>query len=129
MPDAILVLNAGSSSLKFAVYPVEAGAPSPILRGKIAGIGNAPVFSARDGEGRAVPQNDLMRLNPGAGIDDLIPALLDWLKSHQGGVGIVAAGHRVVHGGRNHTGPARVSTTLLAEPRIGSPSFLPCRAR
>lgn len=115
MTDAILVLNAGSSSLKFAVYPHEAGGPSPILRGKIARIGTAPFFSARDGEGHELPPKDLMPLDTDAGHDALIPALLDWLKIHQGGVTIIAAGHRVVHGGREHSGPALVTDTLLSE--------------
>lgn len=74
MNEAILVLNAGSSSVKFAVYPDEAGAPPPTLRGKIAGIGNAPVFSVHDDEDRAVPPDELMGLDPNAGYDDLIPA-------------------------------------------------------
>ena len=115
MTDAILVLNAGSSSLKFAVYPDEADTRTPVLRGKIAGIGSGPVFSASDGAGRAVAQDDLIRPDPGATHDDLIPVLLDWLKSHQDGITITAAGHRVVHGGLERTGPARVTGALLAE--------------
>ena len=54
MTGAILVLNAGSSSLKFAVYPDAPGTSAALLRGKIAGIGTAPVFSATDGQGRAL---------------------------------------------------------------------------
>ena len=115
MTDAILVLNAGSSSLKFAVYADKDGTPSPILRGKIAGIGADPTFSARDGKGHELASKDLMPLDTDAGHDALIPALLDWLKSHQGGVTITAAGHRVVHGGRDHAGPALVTDTLLTE--------------
>ena len=49
MTDAILVLNAGSSSLKFAVYPAATG--DAILKGKVAGIGTDPVFSATDAQG------------------------------------------------------------------------------
>ncbi|MBL3571268.1 hypothetical protein BV509_10610 [Rhodovulum sulfidophilum] len=52
MTEAILVLNAGSSSLKFAVYPAARG--DTILKGKIAGIGTAPVFSATDAQGRSL---------------------------------------------------------------------------
>ncbi len=115
MTDAILVLNAGSSSLKFAVYPNEAGAPSPFLRGKIVGIGSDPVLSARDETGRPLPQDDLIQLDPGASHDALISVLLDWLDGHQGGVSVTAAGHRVVHGGTGRTGPARVTDALLAE--------------
>jgi acetate kinase len=115
MTHAILVLNAGSSSLKFAVYAKETGGPSLILRGKISGIGESPVFSAKDGGGRAVPDDDLMPLDPANERDDFIPALLDWLRDYLGGVTITAAGHRVVHGGRDQAGPALVTEALLAE--------------
>ena len=115
MNDAILVLNAGSSSLKFAVYPYAPGSPPPILRGKIAGIGTNPVFSVRKSVGVAVPQASPMPLEPSAGLDDLIPKLLDWLNSNRGGVTIRAAGHRVVHGGRTHAEPARVTDVLLTD--------------
>jgi acetate kinase len=115
MTDAILVLNAGSSSLKFAVYPYAPGSPPPIIRGKIAGIGTNPVFSVRKSVGVAVPQASPMPLGASAGLDDLIPKLLDWLNSNRGGVTIRAAGHRVVHGGRTHVEPARVTDVLLTE--------------
>ena len=115
MTDAILVLNAGSSSLKFAVYPYASGSPPPILRGKIAGIGTNPVFSVRKSVGVAVPQASPMPLRASAGLDDLIPKLLGWLNSNRGGFTIRAAGHRVVHGGRTHVEPARVTDVLLTD--------------
>jgi acetate kinase len=115
MTDAILVLNAGSSSLKFAIYPDTKSPSAAILRGKIAGIGNRPVFSARDSKGCALPQDEAMPLAADAELDDLIPALLSWLKSRSGGINIIAAGHRVVHGGRHHTGPAKVTDALIDE--------------
>ena len=114
MTGATLVLNAGSSSLKFAVYPEQRDAP-PLLRGKIEGIGNRPRMSARDAKGTSVKQADLIQLNPNAVHDELIPLLIDWLNARKGGVTITAAGHRVVHGGQFHTGPALVSETLLNE--------------
>ncbi|MFT7135503.1 MAG: acetate kinase [Akkermansiaceae bacterium] len=115
MTDAILVLNAGSSSLKFAVYPCTPGSTPPILGGQIAGIGTNPVFSVRKSVGGAVPQVSPMPLDAAAGQDDLIPKLLDWLNSNRGGVTIRAAGHRVVHGGRTHAEPALVTNVLLAD--------------
>ncbi len=115
MIDAILVLNVGSSSLKFAVYPqIDTTSPA-LLRGKIAGIGSAPVFSAHDAARIAVPQSSFPPLDRAVALDDVIPKLLDWLKTYQGGFTIVAAGHRVVHGGRDLKGPARVTDVLLAE--------------
>ncbi len=115
MTDAILVLNAGSSSLKFAVYPIRSGATQPILRGKVAGIGGDPVLSIRDSEDRSVAQADFMPLNANVDHNDIIPGILDWLKSYQDGVSLFAAGHRVVHGGRDHEGPAKVTDPLLAK--------------
>ena len=115
MTDAILVLNAGSSSLKFALYPDEENTQTPIVRGKINGIGNSPVFVAQDAEGVLLPPEACMTLHASAGHDDLIPTLLDWLRTYQGGVTIKAAGHRVMHGGRDQIGPAQVTDALLAE--------------
>ncbi|WP_099826928.1 acetate/propionate family kinase [Oceaniglobus indicus] len=115
MTDAILVLNAGSSSLKFAVYRDEADPQSPVLRGKIRGIGTAAIFTARDADGDPVPARAAMTPRPSASHGDLIPALLDWLESHLAGFTVTAAGHRVVHGGASHTGPARVSDAVLRD--------------
>ncbi|MEM5477994.1 acetate/propionate family kinase [Pacificibacter sp. AS14] len=115
MTDAILVINAGSSSLKFAIYPDAVGPPVAILRGKIAGIGSAPVFTVKNGAGRALPQDDFPQLEKSIGLNDLVPILLDWIKAHSEGITITAAGHRVVHGGPHRDGPARVTQALLAD--------------
>ena len=113
--EAILVLNAGSSSLKFAVYPRHGENTCAILRGKISGIGTGPKFTARDDIGSAVSPDELMPVSADMGHDALIPALLAWLKSRKGEISIIAAGHRVVHGGQHQTGPALVSDALLSE--------------
>lgn len=76
MSDAILVLNAGSSSLKFAVFASNEDTFAPALRGKIAGIGTDPMFSAQDGAGGTVP-DDFPPMDRGTGLDRLIPTLLD----------------------------------------------------
>lgn len=113
MTNAILVLNAGSSSLKFAVYPAAQEDCGPLIRGKIAGIGTKPVFSARDTEGRVLPPGDFAAIAPDTGADDLIPDLMDWLAAHLGAVTLIAAGHRVVHGGREHRRPVLLTRTVL----------------
>jgi len=89
--DAILMLNVGSSSVKFAVYS-GSGTLSVVLRGKIAGIGTDPVFIAQDGAGRAVIPDGLPPLDRAAGPGDIIPGLLDWVQAHRGGLTIRAAG-------------------------------------
>ncbi|MGJ8624951.1 MAG: acetate/propionate family kinase [Yoonia sp.] len=115
MTDAILVLNAGSSSLKFAVYKVIHGGLDPHLRGKISGIGTDPIFAANDATGHTLPGENFGQMGPMTDLDDLIPKLLDWLEAHQGGVTITAVGHRVVHGGRDYVEPALVTNTLLTD--------------
>jgi acetate kinase len=121
MTNAILVLNAGSSSLKFAIYGDDNGALDVLLRGKISGIGSNPVFSARDADGLAMSGKDFPPMDQATGQDDLIPELLDWLNAHQGGVTVKAVGHRVVHGGRHHPEPALITDALLAELETLSP--------
>ncbi len=114
MTEAILILNAGSSSLKFALYPVTDDFPA-LLRGKITGIGSAPVFTARDHGGQKLAPSDVMALVPGMDRDALIPDLLHWLTAKFPDIEITAAGHRVVHGGRTNSGPARLKPALMAE--------------
>jgi acetate kinase len=115
MDDVALVLNAGSSSLKFAVYRRLAAAPWQLsARGQIAGIGNDSRMSARDGAGAVLPTP-----HTGGSIKDGSAALklvTGWLRSSFDGGRIVGVGHRVVHGGPRH-GPTIVTPDVMAELR------------
>jgi len=110
MPNAILALNAGSSSIKFGLF--EIGGHGPIARGEIEGIGTAPHFIARDGQGAVIGE----RRWPDASADHeaLLGGLLEWVDAHLGTDTLAAVGHRVVHGGRDFTGPVRLDDTVLA---------------
>ena len=116
MSDALLILNAGSSSLKFAIYETgRAGAdPALLLRGQIEGIGRRPRFSLADrppAPFAAAPEDSAAAsIADHAGALDL---LLDWLAAAGGSLRLVAAGHRVVHGGTTHAAPARVTPALI----------------
>jgi acetate kinase len=109
MPDAILSLNAGSSSIKFGLF--EIGAQGPIARGEIEGIDTAPHFIARDAEGAVIGE----RRWPDASVDHeaLLGGLLEWIDAHLDADTLVAVGHRVVHGGRDFTGPVRLDDAVL----------------
>jgi acetate kinase len=110
-----LVLNAGSSSLKFAVYRTSSGGWEVAARGQVEGIGTKPRMSAYDGSGAA-----LKAPPPEAGIrdgGDALEHVANWLRSTYAGGRILGVGHRVVHGGPRHAGPARVTSELLAELR------------
>ena len=94
--DAILVLNAGSSSIKLAVFAERGGALSLELRGHIDGLYTAPSFEARDSAGRVVADKSWGRT--ALGHDGAVEYLGDFLQQHLAGHRLVGAGHRVVHG-------------------------------
>jgi acetate kinase len=115
MSDQILVLNAGSSSVKFAVYGRAATSWSDEVRGQVEGIGTAPKFSAKDAAGKALVDEKL-----GAEVRDARAALghlAAWLRKRFPSAKLVGVGHRVVHGGSRHAAPALVTDEVLADLR------------
>ncbi len=114
--DYALVLNAGSSSLKFCVYRrPEAEAWRLEARGQIEGIGTSPRLSAKDGAGGSLVDQKLDEaVRDGKSALD---ALAAWLRSRYGGARVLGVGHRVVHGGALHEGPIVVTTRVLEELR------------
>ena len=114
MGDSVLVLNAGSSSVKFSTYRLgPAGALARSLRGELEGIGTRPHLQAADAEGRVV--TDTAYPVPDVSTRaQAIQKLTDFLRGQQA-AGIHAVGHRVVHGGPNHAAPAEVTPGLLEE--------------
>src|SRR5262245_19938361 len=114
MADAILVLNAGSSSLKFSVF-LDGERLVPLLRGQLEGFLTEPRFVARDTGGRVVGQRD-WAAGTRLGHMGAIEFLFTW--GREGALGehrVVAAGHRVVHGGVKFTRPVRIDAEVLGE--------------
>jgi len=117
--DFALVLNAGSSSLKFCVYR-RAPAESWHLeaRGQIEGIGSAPRLSARDGAGGALAPLADRELEPTVRDGKAaLSALAAWLRSRYRGARVLGVGHRVVHGGARFTVPVVVTESVLEQLR------------
>jgi acetate kinase len=113
--DFGLVLNAGSSSLKFCVYRrADSGEWRLDGRGQIEGIGVAPRFSAKDAHGVKLADDELS-----AEVCDgraALNVLADRLRAmYGGGSRVLGVGHRVVHGGARFAGPTIVSRQILAE--------------
>jgi acetate kinase len=111
MDDYALVLNAGSSSLKFCVFQRPVGQAWRVeARGQIEGIGTSPRLSVKDANGESLANQEV------AGRDgrEAINALALWLRSKYGGSRVVGVGHRVVHGGARFTGPTVVNPEVLA---------------
>jgi len=116
MDDYALVLNAGSSSLKFCVFarPPD-GAWRLEARGQIEGIGTAPRLTAKDGAGEKLADQPLdAAVRDGRGALDSLAA---WLRSRYGGARVLGVGHRVVHGGARFAGPRVVTPQVLEELR------------
>lgn len=116
---AVLILNAGSSSLKFALFPMTPRlADTPHLSGQVEGIGAEPLMHAKDTltgerftEALSVPegtdQNGQHRL--------ALEFIFGWINRHSPGVDIVAAGHRIVHGGDHYGAPVILTPEVVTE--------------
>jgi len=114
MKPAILAVNAGSSSIKFALDEIGAGdVVTTIAAGQIEGVGTAPHFIAKDAGGHILAEQRW----PDAKADHetLLSTLLDWVEAHLGDEDLIAVGHRVVHGGAKFFGPVLLTPEVIAE--------------
>jgi acetate kinase len=114
MSNAILVLNAGSSSIKFSLFLERGDALDLFLGGQLEGLYTAPKFKAKDAAGTIIsekvwPQGEA--LGHEGGISHLAGFLREQLGEHQ----LVAVGHRVVHGGVNYAAPVRLSAAIVKD--------------
>jgi acetate kinase len=108
MTRAVLTLNAGSSSLKVALFP-ETG-DMPLASGLADRIGPDGVLKLKDAGGLALAATGDLTSHAGA-----IAAVIDGFRAQWPDLDLRAIGHRVVHGGEHHAQPAIVSDSLLAE--------------
>jgi acetate kinase len=111
MSDCIAVLNAGSSSIKFALYAADE--ETLLFRGQIESIGLEPRLKVRDAGGATVAE----RRWPSAGFDhaaatqEIVKVANELLKGSK----IIAVGHRVVHGGMAYNTPMRIDADAVRE--------------
>jgi acetate kinase len=111
MTDAVVVINAGSTSLKFAAYGADAAGSLPLLRrGQVENIEGDPRFLASNEAGAALGEHGW-----GGPIDHMtaLRFVFGWLEDNVAALKVVAAGHRVVHGGERFAGPARIEGDVL----------------
>jgi acetate kinase len=117
--ELILTLNAGSSSIKFALYEVAGEALDPIVKGQVEGIGTAPHFVAKD-TGGALLAESFWEPTPaggghGGGHARAFKQIWSWLAGAAQGRPILAVGHRVAHGGETYAEPVRIDAEVLRE--------------
>ncbi len=111
MDETILVVNAGSSSIKFAVWPAGNTDGAALLKGEITRIGHKPRFAARNAVGDALSDWKPTDGNQKA----LFRGLAEWIGAHTPGSRLAAAGHRVVHGGTRFCRPVVIDELVLHE--------------
>ncbi|GEO38880.1 acetate kinase [Skermanella aerolata] len=118
MSDSILVLNAGSSSIKFSVQtPTGPDTVRMLAVGQIEGIGTHTHFIAKSADGAVLAET---RWPDGAGPanhDAALHVISEWLDGFLGDARVLAVGHRVVHGGSNYTGPVAITPAVMAKLR------------
>ncbi|MGV8943431.1 acetate/propionate family kinase [Thermomonas sp.] len=114
MKGAIAVINAGSSSIKFAVFDEQATALRRMFAGSIRDLGGAsPRFIVKNGAGDVLESRQWEEGSK-LGYEDAIALLLETLPRHLNGQRLGAVGHRVVHGGEHYTAPVRVDAGVLS---------------
>jgi acetate kinase len=114
MPDAILVINAGSSSIKFSVFVAAAGKLEPSFHGQVEGLFTRPRFIARTNEGATIGEKSWgegVKLGHGGAIEHLRV----FLRENRGELRLAGIGHRVAHGGLKYSQPVRMDGGVLAE--------------
>src|SRR5262247_1327673 len=111
--DAIAVVNAGSSSIKFSLFGVRGDALALTVHGQAEGLYTAARFQAKDAAGRVLDEKswgDGIALGHDGALDHLLAFMRGQLASHR----LVGVGHRVVHGGQDYSLPIRVDESVLA---------------
>ena len=111
--DAVAVLNAGSSSIKFSLFTATGGELELVARGQAEGLFTSPRFVAKDADGRILAEKswgDGVQLGHDGALDHLVAFLRTDFAQHR----LVAVGHRVVHGGLEYSKPVRVDAAVLA---------------
>ncbi|KAF0814501.1 putative propionate kinase [Andreprevotia sp. IGB-42] len=113
MSDAILVINAGSSSIKFSLFALEQDLLSVALSGLIEELGGNARFVARDAQNHVVDEHRWADDAP-PGHAGAMQFLREWLGLHLGSLRLIGVGHRIVHGGTRFARPMRVTGSTVA---------------
>lgn len=116
MSDGIIVLNAGSSSLKFSLYAVIDRELSLEARGQIEGLGTSPHFKAKDRQGQLLADAALTGAEAELGHLEAFAHLAHWAREEYGSrLTPVAVGHRMAHGGLDFIQPTRIDAEVVAK--------------
>lgn len=114
MTDVILALNAGSTSLKFSLFATtrDTDALSLLYRGGVEGLGSEPRFLVYDATGQRQGDEQLTA-KVVISHEEALNVLLGWIERHEAGLKLIAAGHRVVHGGTLYSASVLLDAVAL----------------
>src|SRR5690349_15837523 len=105
MTPILIVLNAGSSSLKFQVFEITDGSePQVVLTGLFEGLGGAAHFVVKNAK-REILADTNWSSGDRFGHEEALGHLVSWLRQNQEGAKLMGFGHRVVHGGQAYSSP------------------------
>ncbi|QLI81475.1 acetate/propionate family kinase [Chitinibacter fontanus] len=114
MSDLVLVINAGSSSIKFSLFETAGAAdPQVLFKGQMEGLYVEPKFTAKDAADQKVA-DEVLPADVPKNHDHALRHMLAWLEQRLGGREIKVVGHRVVHGGTQYSKPELVTPALIA---------------
>jgi acetate kinase len=116
MNNYLLVINAGSSSIKFAIYQKDTSSTNliPDAAGQIEGIGSQPGFTVKNQDGVVLVERKLS-VDEAYNHIGAITLIRAWLSEYIADGSLLAVGHRVVHGGQLYSAPVLINATVLAE--------------
>jgi acetate kinase len=115
MSNVFVVLNTGSTSVKFAAYTGDdAEALDLVCRGQLDGIGSQPSFVAKTAKGELIDTQTWGK-ERSLDRDAALKFVITWLQDHDAGLKVVAVGHRVVQGGVAHHQPTLVEEKVLRD--------------
>ncbi|WP_130617280.1 acetate/propionate family kinase [Dyella amyloliquefaciens] len=112
MADVVLVLNAGSSSIKFSAFDGGHADLPLILRGQVEGLYTSPKSIAKNDAGTEIESKTWS--DAGFGHEEAIAYLVALLRSQRGDHRLVAVGHRIVHGGMHFSRATLIDSRVMA---------------
>ncbi|MBN9280380.1 MAG: acetate kinase, partial [Hyphomicrobium sp.] len=114
MSNAIFVVNAGSSSIKFQLFSVDGdGECRRLMKGGFDGIGSLPHLFAADGDQTLIDQT--WEADEIDGVSDALDEVVKFVRAYSSGDLPIAVGHRVVHGGPDYSAPTIVNEAVLRQ--------------
>jgi acetate kinase len=114
MADAIAVLNAGSSSLKFSLFAQAGDDLELVVRGQAEGLQTAPRFVAKSASGETLSTRAWGE-GTQLGHDGALEHIVAFLQDKAQGLSLKSIGHRVVHGGLKYAQPVRMDRAVVQE--------------